>query len=250
MYRTGPAPLRRRRRTRHRPGDDRRGVGVRRRGPFQPDLRARHRGRARRPTRSSSPSVRPPTRASSTRRRPRAHPPGGIKVDPDHAAHLAPAHLGRRRRRPRPAQPHRRDRRRPARRRLDPRRADAASPPTRRCTDRVELGAPDSAGLDSDYDAIARQPVPATPTDRRDRLRRGRDRLRRAEDAWLEALRCLRCFDNVMLDPSSASCAACASTCARRTASRSPAPTTWGSAPSRRACCCSTRTSASDAGCA
>ena len=50
------------------------------------------------------------------------------------------------------------------------------------------------------------------------------------EDAWLESLRCLRCFDNVMLDPSCASCAACASTSARRTASRSPAPTRSGSA--------------------
>ena len=35
-------------------------------------------------------------------------------------------------------------------------------------------------------------------------------------DAVLEGLRCLRCFDNIMLDPSCASSAACASTCARR----------------------------------
>jgi ferredoxin len=55
--------------------------------------------------------------------------------------------------------------------------------------------------LATSYDAIARQPVPATPSDRR---------IGFAEvevgygppEAWLESLRCLRCYDNVMLDPS------------------------------------------------
>lgn len=50
------------------------------------------------------------------------------------------------------------------------------------------------------YDAIPRQPVPATPTDRRvgfGEVEVGYD----AAGAQLEALRCLRCFDNVMLEP-------------------------------------------------
>ncbi len=54
--------------------------------------------------------------------------------------------------------------------------------------------------LDSDYDAIARQPVPATPTDRRigfGEVETGYDE----RAARLEGLRCLRCFDNVMLSP-------------------------------------------------
>ena len=54
--------------------------------------------------------------------------------------------------------------------------------------------------LSTGYDAIARQPVPATPSDRRvgfAEVEAGYD----AQDAWLESLRCLRCFDNVMLDP-------------------------------------------------
>jgi formate dehydrogenase (NADP+) beta subunit len=66
---------------------------------------------------------------------------------------------------------------------------------------RIELGR--RAGfrrLSTGYDAIARQPVPATPSDRRvgfAEVEVGYD----ARDAWLESLRCLRCFDNVMLDP-------------------------------------------------
>jgi formate dehydrogenase (NADP+) beta subunit len=66
---------------------------------------------------------------------------------------------------------------------------------------RVELGR--RAGfrrLSTSYDAIARQPIPATPTDRRvgfAEVEAGYD----AQDAWLESLRCLRCFDNVMLEP-------------------------------------------------
>ena len=54
--------------------------------------------------------------------------------------------------------------------------------------------------LDSDYDAIARRPIPATPTDRRvgfGEVETGFDE----HDARLEGLRCLRCFDNVMLSP-------------------------------------------------
>ena len=54
--------------------------------------------------------------------------------------------------------------------------------------------------LDSDYDAIPRQPIPATPTDRRvgfGEVETGYDE----HQARLEGLRCLRCFDNVMLSP-------------------------------------------------
>jgi len=54
--------------------------------------------------------------------------------------------------------------------------------------------------LDSDYDAIPRQAVPATPTERRvgfGEVEIGYDE----REARLEGLRCLRCFDNVMLSP-------------------------------------------------
>jgi ferredoxin len=54
--------------------------------------------------------------------------------------------------------------------------------------------------LSTGYDAIARQPVPAVPSNRRigfGEVETGYDE----EEAWLESLRCLRCFDNVMLDP-------------------------------------------------
>jgi NADPH-dependent glutamate synthase beta subunit-like oxidoreductase len=54
--------------------------------------------------------------------------------------------------------------------------------------------------LDSDYDAIPRQPVPATPTNRRvgfGEVETGYDE----REARLEGLRCLRCYDNVMLSP-------------------------------------------------
>ena len=66
---------------------------------------------------------------------------------------------------------------------------------------RVELGR--RAGfrrLSTGYDAIARRSIPATPTNRRigfAEVEVGYD----AQDAWLESLRCLRCFDNVMLEP-------------------------------------------------
>jgi formate dehydrogenase (NADP+) beta subunit len=64
---------------------------------------------------------------------------------------------------------------------------------------RVELR-PGYRRLDSDYDAIARQKIPATPTDRRvgfGEVETGYDE----EHARLEGLRCLRCFENVMLSP-------------------------------------------------
>jgi formate dehydrogenase (NADP+) beta subunit len=54
--------------------------------------------------------------------------------------------------------------------------------------------------LDSDYDAVPRQPIPATPTGRRvgfGEVETGYDE----QQARLEGLRCLRCFDNVMLSP-------------------------------------------------
>jgi ferredoxin/thioredoxin reductase len=55
--------------------------------------------------------------------------------------------------------------------------------------------------LSTGYDAIERRPVPAVPTERRTgfaEVEQGYD----AAEAWVESLRCLRCFDNVMLDPS------------------------------------------------
>jgi NADPH-dependent glutamate synthase beta subunit-like oxidoreductase len=55
--------------------------------------------------------------------------------------------------------------------------------------------------LSTGYDAIARQAVPAMATERRTgfaEVEVGYD----SQDAWLESLRCLRCFDNVMLEPS------------------------------------------------
>jgi formate dehydrogenase (NADP+) beta subunit len=54
--------------------------------------------------------------------------------------------------------------------------------------------------LSTGYDAIARQPIPAVPSNRRigfGEVETGYDE----KGAWLESLRCLRCFDNVMLDP-------------------------------------------------
>jgi formate dehydrogenase (NADP+) beta subunit len=54
--------------------------------------------------------------------------------------------------------------------------------------------------LDSDYDAIGRQPVPAAPVERRvgfGEVETGYDE----RSARLEGLRCLRCFDDVMLSP-------------------------------------------------
>jgi formate dehydrogenase (NADP+) beta subunit len=66
---------------------------------------------------------------------------------------------------------------------------------------RIELGRrPGFRRLATTYDTISRRPVPATATDRRvgfAEVEVGYD----AKDAWLESLRCLRCFDNVMLEP-------------------------------------------------
>ena len=75
------------------------------------------------------------------------------------------------------------------------------APPTTTGTHeiRVELR-PGFRRLDSDYDAIPRQQVPATPTDRRvgfGEVETGYDE----RQAVLEGLRCLRCFDNIMLSP-------------------------------------------------
>jgi NADPH-dependent glutamate synthase beta subunit-like oxidoreductase/ferredoxin len=64
---------------------------------------------------------------------------------------------------------------------------------------RVELRA-GFRRLDSDYDAIERRPVPVVATDRRvgfGEVEMGYDE----HDARLEGLRCLRCFDDVMLSP-------------------------------------------------
>jgi NADPH-dependent glutamate synthase beta subunit-like oxidoreductase/ferredoxin len=64
---------------------------------------------------------------------------------------------------------------------------------------RVELR-PGFRRLDSDYDAIERRPVPVVATERRvgfGEVEIGYDE----RDARLEGLRCLRCFDNVMLSP-------------------------------------------------
>jgi len=67
---------------------------------------------------------------------------------------------------------------------------------------RVELTRrPAYRRLATGYDAIARQAVPAMATDRRTgfaEVETGYD----GQDAWLESLRCLRCFDNIMLEPS------------------------------------------------
>jgi formate dehydrogenase (NADP+) beta subunit len=66
---------------------------------------------------------------------------------------------------------------------------------------RIELGKRNGfRRLATGYDAIERQPIPATPTDRRvgfAEVEVGYD----AQSAWVESLRCLRCFDNVMLEP-------------------------------------------------
>jgi formate dehydrogenase beta subunit len=59
---------------------------------------------------------------------------------------------------------------------------------------------PDFRRLDSGYDAITRVDVPTTPTERRvgfAEVEVGYD----DAQAQLEALRCLRCFDNIMLAP-------------------------------------------------
>jgi NADPH-dependent glutamate synthase beta subunit-like oxidoreductase len=66
---------------------------------------------------------------------------------------------------------------------------------------RVELvPKPHYRRLASGYDAIARVPVPATPSDRR--VGFAEVELGYGEvEARREGLRCLRCFDNIMLDP-------------------------------------------------
>ncbi|MGZ4803890.1 MAG: FAD-dependent oxidoreductase [Acidimicrobiia bacterium] len=74
-----------------------------------------------------------------------------------------------------------------------------SSPATPTHSVRVELRS-GFRRLDSDYDAIPRQAIPATPTDRRvgfGEVELGYDE----RQARLEGLRCLRCFDNIMLSP-------------------------------------------------
>ena len=77
--------------------------------------------------------------------------------------------------------------------------AAAAAPVT--ASVRVELTTrPGYRRLSTGYDAIGRQHVPSTPTDRRTgfaEVETGYDE----QGAWLESLRCLRCFDNIMLEP-------------------------------------------------
>jgi formate dehydrogenase beta subunit len=67
---------------------------------------------------------------------------------------------------------------------------------------RIEISLrPGFRRLDSGYDAIPRVEVPTTPTNRRvgfAEVETGYD----DEQAQREGLRCLRCFDNIMLDPS------------------------------------------------
>jgi thioredoxin reductase/ferredoxin len=76
---------------------------------------------------------------------------------------------------------------------------DAAAPSTNEV--HIELGRRNGfRRLATSYDAIERQPIPATPTERRigfAEVEVGYD----AQGAWVESLRCLRCFDNVMLEP-------------------------------------------------
>ena len=76
---------------------------------------------------------------------------------------------------------------------------DAAAPSTNEV--HIELGRRNGfRRLATSYDAIERQPIPATPTERRigfAEVEVGYD----AQSAWVESLRCLRCFDNVMLEP-------------------------------------------------
>jgi NADPH-dependent glutamate synthase beta subunit-like oxidoreductase/ferredoxin len=66
---------------------------------------------------------------------------------------------------------------------------------------RVELTVrPAYRRLSTGYDALERVPVPSVPSDRRvgfGEVETGFDK----QDAWTESLRCLRCFDNIMLDP-------------------------------------------------
>ena len=64
----------------------------------------------------------------------------------------------------------------------------------------VSWGEPSFRRLATGYDAIERVPVPTVATDRRvgfGEVETGYDE----GPAVLEALRCLRCFDNIMLDP-------------------------------------------------
>ncbi len=77
----------------------------------------------------------------------------------------------------------------------------ASGVPSGRAEPRIELRLrPGFRRLDTGYDAVPRVDVPTTPTERRvgfAEVEAGYDEAQ----ATLEALRCLRCFDNVMLDP-------------------------------------------------
>ena len=128
---------------------------------------------------------------------------GGVQIDPATRCERPIRGSGPGATSPRAAKPDRRDRRRTG--------APAASihsvltgaaPPPRT---RIARGPGRAARagfrrLDSDYDAIPRQRIPATPTERRvgfGEVELGYDE----HQARLEGLRCLRCFDNVMLSP-------------------------------------------------
>ena len=90
---------------------------------------------------------------------------------------------------------------------------------------RVEL----RTGLPAARQRLRRDPAPADPGDAdrtARRLRRGRDRLRRARRPASRGCAACAASTTSCSRPSCASSAVCASTCARRTASRSRAPTT------------------------
>ena len=105
-----------------------------------------------------------------------------------------------------------------------------------------------SAACRHGYDAIAAPTDPGNTDRPARRLRRGRDRATTPRTPGSKRSRCLRCFDNVMLDPELCIlCGLCVDVCPPELHHDRAQPIASGSAPSRRACCCSTRTCASAA---
>ena len=104
--------------------------------------------------------------------------------------------------------------------------------------------------LATGYDAIERVSVPTVPTARRvgfAEVETGYDE----DQGRLEGLRCLRCFDNVMLEPSLCIlCGLCVDVCPTDCITIARADRRRRSAPQRSRCCSSTRTGASGAVCA